>query len=171
MAAIILHELYWFLGINLFMGYHKLPPYPDYWKNDFNLHEEAVASTRLKNRFSQILSNIHPNDNSFLPDDNTDKLYKLRPLIKKLNDKYQELYHCTEKLSIDESMILFKGRHSIKQHNPLKPIKRGYKLGVRAGMDGYISNLTYIKGKCMRHSRRIWIRWKTSTKHDWWSRR
>ena len=49
--------------------------------------------------------------------------------------------------SIDESMILFKGRHSIKQYNPMKPIKRGYKLWERADANGYVSKLDIYQGK------------------------
>lgn len=35
-------------------------------------------------------------------------------------------------------MILFKGRSSIKQYMPMKPIKRGYKVWVQADESGYI---------------------------------
>ena len=31
-------------------------------------------------------------------------------------------------LSIDEAMVIFKARSSLKQYKPLKPIKRGYKV-------------------------------------------
>lgn len=34
--------------------------------------------------------------------------------------------------SIDEAMIPFKGRSSMKQYMPKKPIKRGFKIRVRA---------------------------------------
>ena len=34
--------------------------------------------------------------------------------------------------SIDEAMIPFKGRSSMKQYMPKKPIKRGFKIWVRA---------------------------------------
>lgn len=44
-------------------------------------------------------------------------------------------------------MILYNGRHSIKQYNPMKPIKRGYKLWVRPDMDGYISKFDVYQGK------------------------
>ncbi|XP_050426609.1 piggyBac transposable element-derived protein 3-like [Adelges cooleyi] len=63
-----------------------------------------------------------------------DKLYKLGPLIKHCNKVFASYYHGTRELSIDESMIIFKGRNSMKQYNPLKLIKRGYKsfgLGER----------------------------------------
>ena len=49
-------------------------------------------------------------------------------------------------------MILFKGQHSIKHYNPIKPIKRGYKLWVRADMDGYISKFDVYQGKAAEES-------------------
>ena len=48
-----------------------------------------------------------------------------------MNNNYMQLYNVSRKVSIDESMILYKGRHSIKQYNPMKSINRGYKLWVR----------------------------------------
>ena len=45
-------------------------------------------------------------------------------------------------------MILFKGRSSIKQYNPnKKTIKRGYKLWMIAGTDGYINKFDVYQGK------------------------
>lgn len=140
-------ELHAFWGINLVMGYNQLPSYMDYWKNDPDLSVPFVSSALPRNKFSQILSNLHVNNNTEIPNGNTDKLYKLRPLIDALNNNYIKLYEVSQNVSIDESMILFKGRHSIKQYNPMKPIKRGYKLWVRADMDGYISMLDIYQGK------------------------
>lgn len=81
-----------------------------------------------RDRFREILSNIHVNDNTNIPNNNKDKLYKLRPMIDTLNKIFFEAYHGTRQLSVDESMIKFKGRSTLKQYNPIKPIKRGYKL-------------------------------------------
>ena len=140
-------EFFGFLGINLVMGYHKLPSWTDYWKSDQDLTVPFVSSTLPRNRFAQILANLHVNDNTCVPTGNQDKLYKLRPLITAMNSNYVKLYNVSRKLSIDESMILFKGRHSIKQYNPMKPIKRGYKLWARADLDGYISKFDVYQGK------------------------
>ena len=68
-------------------------------------------------------------------------------MISKLNDNYVKLYNISKILSIDESMILFKGLSSLKQYNPKKPIKRGYKLWMRADMDGYITKFDVYQGK------------------------
>ncbi len=129
------------------MGYHKLPSYYHYWSTDQDLSVPLVASTMPRNRFQQILSNLHINDNAMMPAHNTDKLFKLRPMISRLNDNYVKLYNVSKTLSIDESMILFKGRSSLKQYNPKKPIKRGYKLWMRADMDGYITKFDVYQGK------------------------
>ena len=110
------------------MGYHKLPSWTDYWKGDQDLSVPFVSSVLPRNRFSQILGNLHIYDNHAIPEGNKDKLLKVRPLITAMNNNYMQLYNVSRKVSIDESMILYKGRHSIKQYNPMKPIKRGYKL-------------------------------------------
>ena len=140
-------ELYSFLGINILMSYHCLPSLTCYWNNSQDLKIPLVSNAMSRNRFSQILSNLHLNDNATIQRDNTDKLYKLRPFIQKLNENFVKLYNVNEHISIDESMILFKGRSTLKQYNPMKPIKRGYKVWARADNDGYISKFSIYQGK------------------------
>ena len=82
-----------------------------------------------------------------MPQGNKDKLYKLHPLINSLNDNFIKLYNVSRQVSIDESMILFKGRSSLKQYNPMKPIKRGYKVWSMADMDGYLYKFEIYQGK------------------------
>ena len=57
------------------------------------------------------------------------------------------LYNINEHVSINESMILFKGTNSLKQYNPIKSIKRGNKIWARADMDGYMSKFSIYQGK------------------------
>ena len=71
----------------------------------------------------------------------------MRPLIENLKIHYVKLYKISKQVSIDESMILFKGRSHLKQYNPMKPIKRGYKLWVRTDMDRYISKFDVFQGR------------------------
>ena len=52
-------------------------------------------------------------------------------------------------------MIIFKGRSSMKQYNPMKPIKRGYKLWAMGDMDGYLYNFEIYQGKNQERSRNI----------------
>ncbi|XP_047138546.1 piggyBac transposable element-derived protein 3-like [Hydra vulgaris] len=149
------NSLYAFIGINMVMRYHKLPSWRNYCSNETNLTVPFVSDIIPQNRFIQILSNIHLNNNIAIPADNTDKLYKLRPLIDSLNNNFTKLYNISRYLSIDESMVLFKGRSSLKQYNPKKPIKRGYKLWSMADMDGYLFRFEIYQGKnnkCTDHT-------------------
>ena len=125
-----------FFGLTVLLGYHKLPAVRDYWSTDPDLGVPIVHEAMKHDRYFGILSNMHANDNKAVPADNKHKLVKLRPVIQMLNLKYQTLTSPCHWQSIDESMVLFKGRSSIKQYNPMKPIKRGYKLWCRSDMDG-----------------------------------
>lgn len=129
------------------MGYHCLPSWRNYWSTSDDLQVKCIAESMSRNRFGEILSNLHVNDNSALPDDCVDKLYKLRPLISKLNENFRTLWNPACCISIDESMILFTGRSSMKQYNPMKPIKRGYKVWCRAEKSGFISKFQVYQGK------------------------
>ena len=99
-------ELYDVIGINLLMGYHKLPSWLDYWKCDPDLSVPFVSSVMSRLRFfGQILMNLHVNDNSTIPEENKDKLYKLRPLITNLKENFVKLYDASRCLSVDENTI------------------------------------------------------------------
>jgi hypothetical protein len=76
------------------------------------------------------------------------KLGKIEPIINRLTEQFELTYHLNEHLSIDEAMIPCKGRSSLKQYMPLKPIKRGFKVWVLAdATNGYISRLQVYTGK------------------------
>ena len=47
---------------------------------------------------------------------------------------YMKLYNVSRQVSIDESMILFKGRSSLKQYNPMKPTS--YQEGLQTMGNG-----------------------------------
>ena len=98
MQAISRQEMYGFLGINIVMGYHKLPSWTDYWKGDQDLSVPFVSSVLPRNRFSQILGKLHVYDNHAFPEGNKDKLLKVRPLITAMNNNYMQLYNVSRKV-------------------------------------------------------------------------
>ena len=55
-----------------------------------------------RDRYLEVLSNLHVNDNDALPADNKDRLYKLRPIISQLNERFQFLKLPDEIQSIDK---------------------------------------------------------------------
>nr|XP_023013341.1 piggyBac transposable element-derived protein 3-like [Leptinotarsa decemlineata] len=100
-----------------------------------------------RRRFDNILSNLHINDNAKIPVNNKDKLYKLKPMIDSLNETFNAFSKGTRHITIDESMIAFKDRSSIKQYNPMRPIKRGYKIWCCDDQKGYILHFDIHQGK------------------------
>lgn len=106
-----------FIGINMLMGIKKLLSYRDFWSTNEILHDSYVSKQMAVNKFTWMLGNLHLNDNSLMPKrevKNFDKLYKLRPLLTHLSDKFKSLFRPGKNQSIDESMICFKGRSSLK---------------------------------------------------------
>ncbi|XP_046993906.1 piggyBac transposable element-derived protein 4-like [Schistocerca americana] len=80
-------------------------------------------------------------------DTNYDKLHKLRPFLERISHNFQKALNPNECMAVDESMIKFKGRSSIKQYLPRKPTKRGYKVWVLADKSGYAWTLDIYTGK------------------------
>ena len=58
-----LKELCAFLGINILMGIHKLPKMRDYWSVDEGLGNTLIQKTMTRDRFLEILQNLHFADN------------------------------------------------------------------------------------------------------------
>ncbi|XP_046666851.1 piggyBac transposable element-derived protein 4-like [Homalodisca vitripennis] len=143
-------EMEVFLGINILMGIKRLPSYRDYWSSEPDLNDPFISKLMPVNRFSWLLGNLHLNDNAFLPrkgDQDYDKLYKLRPFLNAIADNFRSNFIPGQVMAVDESMIKFKGRSSLKQYLPKKPIKRGYKLWMLADKSGYIVEFEVYTGK------------------------
>ncbi|VVC36506.1 PiggyBac transposable element-derived protein [Cinara cedri] len=80
-------------------------------EDEYDLNVPAISEVMKRNRYVKILSHIHINNNDNIPQDNKDKLFKLRPMIDSLNQMFRESSSGTRELSVDESMIKFKGRN------------------------------------------------------------
>ncbi|XP_030751377.1 piggyBac transposable element-derived protein 4-like [Sitophilus oryzae] len=143
-------EIKAFLGINLLMGIKRYPSYRDYWSTAPDLHDPYISLIMTLHRFGWLLSHVHLNDNSVIPARDTinfDKLYKVRPFLDSLKANFRNCLQPHENVAVDESMIKFKGRISIKQYMPKKPIKRGYKVWMLADSSGYFLNFEIYTGK------------------------
>ncbi|XP_064467766.1 piggyBac transposable element-derived protein 3-like isoform X2 [Ornithodoros turicata] len=143
-------EMKAFLAINILMGIKKLPSYRDYWSSMEIMRDPYIANVMSVKRFSSLLSNFHISDNSRAPERGTkdyDKLYKVRPLLNRLSQTFAKCYAPTKYQSVDESVIKFKGRSTLKQYMPQKLIKRGYKVWVRADANGYICQFEIYTGR------------------------
>lgn len=119
---------------------NPLPSMRLYWSVDKKFHNDRVASIMPLKRFFKILRFLHLNDNTSRPNkgESNYKIHKVKPFFDIMNLKFKEVFNPSRYLSIDESMVKFKGRRSLKQYMPMKPIKRGFKMWVIAcGVMGY----------------------------------
>ena len=125
--------------------------YRSYWSKSWPFNSNNFASLMSSRRFELILRFIHLNDSATQPkrgEPGFDKLYKIRPLLNLLLESYKDAYIPTQNLSIDESMISFKGRLSFLQYLPKKPHKWGMKAWVLAdSSNGYTWGWSLYTGK------------------------
>ena len=138
-------ELKALLGFKILMAINNLPSIDDYWKRDPLLRYSPVADRISRDRFRELSRYLHFVDNNTLVPRGT---RKVRPLIDHLASRFTEMYepHC--EVSVDEAMIKFQGRSSLKQYMPLKPTKRGIKVWVLADShNGYFKKFEVYSGK------------------------
>ena len=135
-------ELKAYLGFSILMGLVKLPSLEDYWNVDPFLHYAPIADRIARQRFRDISRYLH--FAGLIPPGQPghDKLGKVRPIIDHCTRMFLSSYdpHC--ECAVDE------GRSTLKQYMPLKPVKRGIKVWVRADShNGYFSQFQVYKGK------------------------
>ena len=139
-----------YMGFCILVGINSLPSLKVYWKRD-SIHDYTpIADCISRKRFEDITRYLHFADNSSLspPGPTTyDRLGKVRPLMDRLQKKFAEIYIPGENVSVDEAMIKFQGRSSLKRYMPMKPTKRGIKVWLLADEYGYFSRLEVYTDK------------------------
>lgn len=113
------------------MGIDQLPSVNDCWSKDPYLHYSPTADRIPRWRFREISRYLHFVNDTLPPrgDPPYDRLGKVRSLIDHLGSKFASLYQPSKHLAVDEAMIKFQGRSSLKQYMPAKPSSVGSKCG------------------------------------------
>ena len=120
-----------FLGFVMATSVHRVPRLNNIWSSDWIVGVPALARIFPRSRFWQLWANLHLADNTQAPDHTEpsfDRLYKLRPMLNILRDAFKTAHEPSQQVLVDEAMVQFKGRSSLKQYMPKKPIKRGLKI-------------------------------------------
>ena len=140
-------EVWSFLGIIVLMGIHGLPRVRNYWSNDKLLGVSAVQEAMSLNRFWAIWSNLHLVDNSSVDCQGLSSR-KVQPLLDVLGDTFLKQYSPGQELSVDESMVKYKGHCRGKVRMPKKPIKVGFKIWCcSCACCGYLCTFQVYDGK------------------------
>ena len=125
-----------FLGILIISGYQTIPSEKQYWSTRPSLVAPIYPETMSRSRFLEIKKYLHLANNENL---SNNKTAKVDPLYHKLLLNCQQFGIFYKKLSINESMMPYRGKHPIKQFIQNKP--------MICGTDGCPYNLQIYKGK------------------------
>lgn len=129
-----------FLGLIILMGQVKKDRKGDYWSLEFYTKTPSFSTVMSRNRFRQIWDTWHFSNNRTTAGSN--KLEKIQPILSYLLDKFKSVYTPKKELSLDESIIPWRGKLSIKTYNPAKIIKYGLLCRMLCeAKSGYICNL------------------------------
>ena len=133
------------------LWYSCLPALADYWKLDLTYRYSPIADKIIRDCSVEITRYFHFVDKSTLPsrtDPGYDELEKIRPVTDHLSRQFLTVYNSQCEASIDEAVIAFKGRSIMKQYLPKKPVKRGFKVWVRAdAVSGCVGEFDVYTGK------------------------
>ncbi len=139
-----------FLGLVLFMGTAKFPAYDIYWSNNWMLNL-GIKGVMSRDKFLMILSFLHCADNKDMPardDQNYDRLYKICHVKDLFTDSWQAAYDVEREVSLDETVMAFKGTSTMKNYNPAKAHKWGLPVwSLAKATSGYVYHWDVYTGK------------------------
>lgn len=144
--CVVKKEMAEFLGISFLMGIIQLPRLRDYWRTD-RFYNLSVRNYMSRDRYLIILRCLHFTQN--VQERETppeDRLYKIRPLLELFNRKIVTIYAPGKNLSLDESMLLWRGRLLFRQYIKNKKHKYGIKFYVLCESDGTVLNMRVYTG-------------------------
>ncbi|PAA86818.1 hypothetical protein BOX15_Mlig002331g1 [Macrostomum lignano] len=114
-------------GIVLLMGLDKKPEISSYWSQDpvFHCSFLSMPNALSRDRFKQLLSCLRFYD---CTDVQEGPLAKIQPFLHQLQRVCSNNYMPRQHISVDETLVLYKGRLLFKQYIPTKRSRYGVKL-------------------------------------------
>lgn len=141
-------ELLCFIGVTLHMGTIKINRVQDYWKKHRLFNLTCFSRHMSRDRYLIIMRCLHFSKNPEIGDPRPDdRLHKIRPVLDFFNNKMEQIYYPGKNLSLDESMILWKGRLVFRQYIKNKRHKYGIKLYMLTEPDGLILRFLIYTGQ------------------------
>ena len=118
------------LALLIFMGIIHKPRLTMYWSKDSILATPILNQVMRRGRFLLLLRFLNFGDNTqYNPaDPHRGTLYKLKSIINMIKDRCCRVYSPRKCLSMDESLVLFKGMLNFKQYISPKRARFGIKL-------------------------------------------
>lgn len=135
-----------FLAIRIIMGIDKKPEMSHFWSRDPILQSSFVPKIMNSDRFFEIQRYLHFSDNELQIQG--DRLFKIREIWDKTMENFGSILDPFQDLSVDESLVKFKGRLSWKQFIPSKRSRFGIKtFSLVDSKTGFVLNSKIYSGK------------------------
>ena len=124
-------EIRLFLGILILQGIVKLPRQEWCWSTR-KIHVPVFQELISRNRFLLLMKFMHftNNENFDLVNHPNPKLWKFFEIMEHLCTRFREVYIPADSLSLDESLMLYKGCLGWKMFNTKKRARFGLKFFV-----------------------------------------
>jgi hypothetical protein len=123
-----MEELYIFLGVTILMARNKKLQISEYWSTNDLLCQDIFGKCMSRDRYLLLLRCIHFYNNT--QQIKGDRLYKIQMVLTEVRKNFKDAMIPFSNLAIDESLLLWKGRLSIKQYIKSKRHRFGIKLYI-----------------------------------------
>ena len=144
-------EMKIFLSLYLLTGIVVKPELQQYWSTNPLIKTEFFNNVmpRTRNHFQLILEFLYFKGNpQYNANDPTrDRIYKVHPVIEYLVNKFKSVCTPDKEVSIDEELLLWKGRLRFKQYIPNKRSRFGIKMFFLCEVSGNPWNSFVYVGK------------------------
>ncbi|XP_034833591.1 piggyBac transposable element-derived protein 4-like [Maniola hyperantus] len=141
------NELYRLISIIILMGMCVRGRVDEYWSTGV-LGMPEFRKRMTLNRFILLMKFLHFADNNKVTSHGSQrKLAKIKPVIDHLNQKFKAAYTPRQELSLDESLLLWKGHLSWVQCIRTKVARFGIKsYELCEAASGYVLNMIFYTG-------------------------
>jgi hypothetical protein len=148
-------EMFLFLVIIVQMGHDIRDSLKHYWTVTEQFCTPFYSKTMTHDRFLHILRYLHFSNNQNANDNNDPnygRLRKIRRIFDMVNEVYSKYHFPTEHLTVDEVIILYKGKVNFKQYIPKKHKRFGIKIYKLRDMSRYTYDMDVYLGENRTHS-------------------
>ena len=118
---VVEEEILAFLGLIINMGVIHLPSVKDYWSQQFVCRVPFFGEVFTRKRFLQIFWMLHLETVSNSDRSLRTRTQKVSNFLNYIDARFREHFIPGQNLSVDESVVGFKGKISFITYNPKKP--------------------------------------------------
>ncbi|GFW87146.1 piggyBac transposable element-derived protein 4 [Trichonephila clavipes] len=143
-------EMHVFIALIILQGIVKKSTNEQYWSKRHSISTSFFSKVMSYRRFNLIYRFFHFSDNETFVTETHEcpKLSKIWPVLKYLTIRFKEVVTPDRDVTIDENLMLFKGRLGWKEYMPLKRSRFGIKSYMLCeSKSGYVWSLIIYTGK------------------------